>query len=66
MLNILLNRLGQSVLVLLGVSLLIFFSLHMTGDPAALMMPPGSSQQEIATFRHSMGFDRPLLWQYSH
>ncbi|MDE1189179.1 MAG: ABC transporter permease [Pantoea sp.] len=66
MLNILINRLGQSVLVLLGVSLLIFFSLHLTGDPAALMMPPGSSQQEIAHFRHSMGFDRPLLWQYGH
>lgn len=66
MLNILFNRLGQSVLVLFGVSLLIFFSLHLTGDPAALMMPPGSSQQEIDTFRHSMGFDRPLLWQYGH
>ena len=66
MLNLLLNRLGQSLLVLLGVSLLIFFSLHMTGDPAALMMPPGSSQQEIDTFRHSMGFDRPLWWQYGH
>ncbi|MEG3130609.1 ABC transporter permease [Pantoea cypripedii] len=66
MLNILINRLGQSVLVLLGVSLLIFFSLHLTGDPAALMMPPDSSQQEIANFRHSMGFDRPLLWQYGH
>lgn len=66
MLNILLHRLGQSVLVLFGVSLLIFFSLHLTGDPAALMMPPGSSQQEIDIFRHSMGFDRPLLWQYGH
>lgn len=60
----LLSRLGQSVLVLFGVSLLIFFSLHLTGDPAAIMMPPGSSQQEIDTFRHSMGFDQPLLWQY--
>ncbi|PWC12509.1 ABC transporter permease [Brenneria corticis] len=59
-----LARLGQAVLVMFGVSLLIFFSLHLTGDPAALMMPPGASQQEIAAFRHGMGFDRPLLWQY--
>lgn len=66
MMTILINRLGQSVFVLFGVSLLIFFSLHMTGDPAALMMPPGSTQQEMADFRHSMGFDRPLLWQYFH
>lgn len=60
----LLSRLGQAVLVLLGVSLLIFFSLHLTGDPAAIMMPPGSSQQEIEHFRQQMGFDQPLLWQY--
>ncbi|CAH0326469.1 Glutathione transport system permease protein GsiC [Rahnella aquatilis] len=49
-----------------GVSLLIFYSLHLTGDPAAVMMPPGSSQQEIDNFRHSMGFDRSLTWQYWH
>lgn len=66
MLNYILARLGQSVLVMFGVSVLIFLSLHLTGDPAAVMMPPGSSQQEIAAFRHSMGFDRPLLWQYGH
>lgn len=66
MLRYILQRLGQSLLVMLGVSLLIFYSLHLTGDPAAVMMPPGSSQQEIANFRHSMGFDRSLSWQYWH
>ncbi|MBF7993626.1 ABC transporter permease [Rahnella laticis] len=66
MLRYILQRLGQSVLVMFGVSLLIFYSLHLTGDPAAVMMPPGSSQQEIENFRHSMGFDRSLIWQYGH
>nr|WP_314522761.1 ABC transporter permease [uncultured Rahnella sp.] len=66
MLRYILQRLGQSVLVMFGVSLLIFYSLHLTGDPAAVMMPPGSSQQEIDNFRHSMGFDRSLTWQYWH
>ncbi|MCS3433536.1 ABC transporter permease [Klebsiella sp. BIGb0407] len=66
MLRYILQRLGQSVLVMFGVSLLIFYSLHLTGDPAAVMMPPGSSQQEIDNFRHSMGFDRSLPWQYWH
>ncbi|MDX5630392.1 MULTISPECIES: ABC transporter permease [unclassified Brenneria] len=61
-----LSRIGQSILVMFGVSILIFYSLHLTGDPAAVMMPPGSTQQEIDHFRHSMGFDRPLLWQYGH
>lgn len=66
MLRYILQRLGQSVLVMFGVSLMIFYSLHLTGDPAAVMMPPGSSQQEIDNFRHSMGFDRSLTWQYWH
>ncbi|ATA24432.1 ABC transporter permease [Brenneria goodwinii] len=66
MLRYVLSRVGQAVLVMFGVSILIFYSLHLTGDPAAVMMPPGSSQQEIDHFRHSMGFDRPLLWQYGH
>ncbi len=66
MLRYILQRMAQSVLVMLGVSLLIFYSLHLTGDPAAVMMPPGSSQQEIDNFRHSMGFDRSLTWQYWH
>lgn len=66
MLRYIMARLGQSILVMFGVSILIFYSLHLTGDPAAVMMPPGSTQQEIDSFRHSMGFDRPLLWQYGH
>lgn len=66
MLRYILHRLAQSVLVMFGVSLLIFYSLHLTGDPATVMMPPGSSQQEMDNFRHSMGFDRSLTWQYWH
>lgn len=66
MLRYILSRFAQAVLVMFGVSLLIFYSLQLTGDPAAVMMPPGSSNEEIETFRHAMGFDRPLLWQYGH
>ncbi|WP_279050273.1 ABC transporter permease [Cedecea davisae] len=66
MLRYILSRFAQAVLVMFGVSLLIFYSLQLTGDPAAVMMPPGSSNVEIETFRHAMSFDRPLLWQYGH
>jgi peptide/nickel transport system permease protein len=58
------QRLAQSLLVLLGVSAIVFFSLFLTGDPAALMLPPDASRAEIAAFRHAMGFDAPLLVQY--
>lgn len=58
------RRLAQSALVLLGVSAIVFFSLFLTGDPAALMLPPDATRAEIAAFRHAMGFDAPLWLQY--
>lgn len=50
MLRYILQRLGQSVLVMFGVSLLIFYSLHLTGDPAAVMMrrAPASRKSTIS------------------
>ena len=64
MIGFLVRRLGWSVLVLLGVAALVFCSLFLTGDPAALMMPPDASRAEIAAFRHAMGFDDPLVVQF--
>ncbi|OWJ69102.1 ABC transporter permease [Inquilinus limosus] len=60
----LLDRALQSLVVLLGVSAIVFFALHLTGDPAALMLPPDASREEIERFRVAMGFDAPLLLQY--
>lgn len=58
------NRLAQGAVVLLGVSAIVFFSLFLTGDPAALMVAPDASREEIAAFRRAMGFDDPLWQQY--
>jgi peptide/nickel transport system permease protein len=58
------GRLSQAAIVLIGVSAIVFFSLFLTGDPAALMLPPDASRAEIAQFRHAMGFDDPLPLQY--
>ena len=60
----LLSRAGQGVIVMLGVSAIVFFALFLTGDPAALMMSPDASMEEIAAFRHAMGFDDPIWLQY--
>jgi ABC-type dipeptide/oligopeptide/nickel transport system permease component len=57
-------RLGHSILVVLGVSFVVFVISHLSGDPAALMLPPTASQQELDQFRRDMGFDRSLLLQY--
>ena len=42
------RRLWQSLLVLLGVSVVVFLILHLTGDPAALLLPPDATAEDIA------------------
>ena len=44
------SRFAQSIIVLIGVSAIVFFALFLTGDPAVLMMPPDASHQEIERF----------------
>jgi len=60
----LLRRLAGSLAVLAGVATVVFFILHLTGDPAAIMVAPDATKAEIAAFRHAQGFDRPLVLQF--
>jgi peptide/nickel transport system permease protein len=60
----LLRRLLQSLVVLLGVSFVVFFILFLTGDPAAVMLPPEATAEDIQRFRESMGFNDPFFVQY--
>jgi ABC-type dipeptide/oligopeptide/nickel transport system permease component len=60
----LLRRLLQTCLVVLGISALVFMILHITGDPALVILPPYASLGEVAAFRTKMGFDDPLVVQY--
>lgn len=59
-----LRQLIRLVVVVFGVSIVTFSLVHLSGDPAVLMLPQEATQQEIAEFRHKMGFDRPILVQY--
>nr|WP_281421556.1 ABC transporter permease [Chelatococcus asaccharovorans] len=58
------NRAAQGIIVMLGVSAIVFFALFLTGDPAALMMSPDASRAEIEAFRQAMGFNDPIWVQY--
>jgi ABC-type dipeptide/oligopeptide/nickel transport system permease component len=60
----LLRRLAQSVLVLLGVSFVVFFILYLTGDPALVLLPPDATAEDIRKFREDMGFNDPFIVQY--
>lgn len=59
-----LSKVGQSILLLFGVLVLVFFILRLTGDPAALMMSRQATPEQIEEFREKMGFNRPLLVQF--
>jgi ABC-type dipeptide/oligopeptide/nickel transport system permease component len=60
----LLKRLFHSLLVLIGISVVVFIILHLTGDPAALLMPMDATPEQVAEFRKEMGFTDPLILQY--
>jgi peptide/nickel transport system permease protein len=64
MLKYLVTKLFQSILLALGVLLLAFFMVRMTGDPTSLMLSRNASAEERAAFRASMGFDKPISVQF--
>ena len=59
-----LKRLFHSIFVLVGISLVVFIILHLTGDPAALLMPMDATPEQVAQFRKEMGFTDPIIVQY--
>jgi ABC-type dipeptide/oligopeptide/nickel transport system permease component len=62
--SFLVRRLLQSALVLLGVSVVVFLILHLTGDPAMLLLPPDATVEDVERFRRDMGFNDPVAVQY--
>jgi len=61
----LLNRLLQSIFVLLGISLILFVvSNVIPADPVRAAAGPKASQEELAAIRMKLGFDKPLHIQY--
>lgn len=52
--------------VLWGVTLLVFFAIHLPGggDPSMLYLPLDATREQLDAFRHRMGFDQPVHIQY--
>ena len=64
MLQFLFKRLWHTVFVIIGISMISFFFIHLSGDPVMLMLPGDASTQEIDTLREQLGFNAPLYEQY--
>ena len=54
----------QAAIATFGVVTLVFFVMHLSGDPTLLLAPEGASAEQIAQLRHLLGFDQPLYLQY--
>ena len=59
------KRIGLALLVAFTVSVLAFFLLHLSGDPAIAMAGEGAREADIEAVRKAYGLDRPLLVQYA-
>lgn len=56
---------AHAAAVALGVSMLSFLLMHLSGDPVMLMLPADATDQQVAEFRERMGLNEPLPLQYS-
>jgi peptide/nickel transport system permease protein len=58
------RRLGQLIILIIGISTLLFFLLRMMGDPAVVLLGDLSTPEDLAQIRSFYGLDRPLILQY--
>ena len=51
----LLQRLVQAMFVILAVTIIVFLGVHLIGNPADILIPPGADQAETGTFHRRLG-----------
>ncbi len=61
----LVKRISYSLLSLFLLSVIIFFFVRVTGDPAVLLVEPGASQADLEAVREQLGLNRSLGVQYA-
>lgn len=58
------QRLVQTLLTILLLSVIVFALARISGDPVAIMAPPEASEAELDQLRAKLGLDQPILVQY--
>ena len=59
------RRLMQSAALVAVMSVIVFFGVHVVGDPIWLLINPQADQREIEQAIRALGLDRPLWEQYA-
>ncbi|MDP2575585.1 ABC transporter permease [Vibrio penaeicida] len=61
----LLLKLGAILITLLGAAIIVFFVIRVVpGNPIAMMLPPGASEEDIARLTAMYGLDKSILEQF--
>ena len=58
------RQLIQLVVVVVGISMLVFAILHVIGDPVLLLLPQNAGQEEYERYHKLLGLDKPIYVQY--
>jgi peptide/nickel transport system permease protein len=64
MISFVIRRLGESLLVLLVMSLLVFAGVYAVGNPVDILIDPQATQEDVVRLTASLGLDKPLWEQY--
>lgn len=64
MIEFIFRRLLQGLLVVFGVTTIVFVVTRLTGDPVALMLPLSATAEQRAAFSAQIGLDQPLIVQF--
>ena len=60
------RRLFQVIPTLLGVTVVVFLLIRVSGDPTQLLLPETATPADRELFRNQHGLDRPIAVQYLH
>lgn len=60
----LIRRLFHSIIIIIGISIVVFLISRMTGDPISVMVDFDTSEKDRAILRKEFGLDEPLPVQY--
>ena len=58
------RKLVNALIVLLGVSVVVFLLMYLTGDPVALLLPMDADPEDAELLREALGYNDPIWEQY--
>jgi peptide/nickel transport system permease protein len=64
MIRYLIGRIGQGLIVIVGVTISVFVTTRLIGDPVNFILPLSASLEQRARLRTDLGFDRPVITQF--